>query len=94
MVWQTLNAKRAPENTRYTKNFLIVAPGLIVYERLLDAFQGKERDGKRDFARQTWRVTRTFYPGPLPREVFRFVQGAVCPKEESGEGHGGRADCH
>ena len=50
LVWQVLNSNRAPENARYTKNFLVVAPGLIVYERLCDAFQGKERDGKRDFA--------------------------------------------
>ena len=53
MVWQTLNANRAPDNPRYTKNFLIVAPGLIVYDRLRDAFEGKERDGKRDFATPT-----------------------------------------
>ena len=49
MVWQILNANRAPDSDRYTKNFLVVAPGLIVYDRLLDAFMGKERDGKRDF---------------------------------------------
>ena len=30
--------------------FLIVAPGLIVYDRLLDAFCGKQMDGVRDFA--------------------------------------------
>lgn len=50
MVWQILNANRAPDSDRYTKNFLVVAPGLIVYDRLLDAFMGKERDGKRDFS--------------------------------------------
>ncbi len=42
-VWQILNANRAPESARFTKNFLVVAPGLIVYDRLLDAFMGKER---------------------------------------------------
>ena len=39
MVWQILNANRAPENERFTKNFLVVAPGLIVYDRLRDAFE-------------------------------------------------------
>ena len=85
MVWQTLNANRTPDNPRYTRNFLIVAPGLIVYDRLRDAFEGKERDGKRDFA--TSDLTRyqdLFIPPPYRDEIFRFVQGAVCPKEEIG----------
>ena len=50
MIWQVLNANRAPDDPRFTKNFLVVAPGLIVYDRLLDAFMGKEREGKRDFS--------------------------------------------
>src|ERR1035441_6494579 len=37
MVWQVLNANRAADNPRYTKNFLAVAPGLIGYDRLGDA---------------------------------------------------------
>ena len=72
LIWQYLNEKygggaagagRPPyqggEQRRvrsFTKNFLFVAPGLIVYERLLDAFCGNRRrrraDGKpggRDF---------------------------------------------
>ena len=49
LYWQLLNAARSPEDKRFTKSFLIVAPGLIVYQRLLDAFLGKERQGQRDF---------------------------------------------
>lgn len=85
MVWQILNANRAPESTRYTKNFLVVAPGLIVYDRLLDAFMGKERDGERDFSISDLAVFQElFIPDAYRDEVFRFVQGAVCPKEAIG----------
>jgi len=42
LIWQYLNAKHEDQPLGYfTKNFLIVAPGIIVYERLLDAYQGK-----------------------------------------------------
>ena len=48
LIWQYLNAKEGYEG--FSKNFLIVAPGLIVYNRLLDAFLGKENEeGKRVF---------------------------------------------
>ncbi len=85
MVWQILNANRDPSNSRYTKNFLVVAPGLIVYDRLRDAFEGKERDGKRDFVTSDLSIFQElFIPAAHRDEVFRFVQGAVCPKEEIG----------
>lgn len=85
MIWQVLNANRAPDDPRFTKNFLVVAPGLIVYDRLLDAFMGKERDGKRDFSISDLAVFQElFIPEAYRDEVFRFVQGAVCPKEDIG----------
>jgi type III restriction enzyme len=85
MVWQILNANRDSESGRYTKNFLIVAPGLIVYDRLLDAFMGKERDGKRDFSMSDLAVFQElFIPDAYRDEIFRFVQGAVSPKESIG----------
>jgi type III restriction enzyme len=85
MVWQILNANRAPDNPRYTKNFLVVAPGLIVYDRLRDAFEGKEREGKRDFATSDLAVYQElFIPDAYREEIFGFVQGNVCPKEEIG----------
>jgi type III restriction enzyme len=85
MVWQVLNANRSPQNPRYTKNFLVVAPGLIVYDRLRDAFEGKERDGKRDFATSDLAVYQElFIPDAYRDEIFGFVQGNVCPKEEIG----------
>jgi type III restriction enzyme len=85
MVWQILNANRDPNNSRYTKNFLIVAPGLIVYDRLLDAFMGKEREGERNFADSDLSLFQElFIPDAYRDEIFRFVQGAVCPKEDIG----------
>ena len=85
MIWQVLNANRAPDSGRYTKNFLVVAPGLIVYDRLLDAFMGKERGGKRDpLTSDIAKFQELFIPDAYRDEVFRFVQGAVCPKEEIG----------
>jgi len=85
MVWQILNANRTPKSDRYTKNFLVVAPGLIVYDRLLDAFMGKERDGVRDFSISDLSIFQElFIPEPYRDEIFRFVQGAVCAKEDIG----------
>jgi type III restriction enzyme len=85
MVWQVLNANRAPDNPHYTKNFLVVAPGLIVYDRLRDAFEGEEREGKRDFATSDLAVYQElFIPDAYREEIFGFVQGNVCPKEEIG----------
>ena len=54
MIWQLLNKNAAlaegVDDARFTRHFLVVAPGLIVYDRLLDAFCGKQVEGVRDFA--------------------------------------------
>lgn len=85
MYWQLLNAARSPEDARFTRNFLVVAPGLIVYQRLLDAFLGKERSGQRDFSTSDLaRYRDLFVPDAYREEVFRFVQANVCPKDELG----------
>ena len=85
LYWQLLNAARSPEDARFTRNFLVVAPGLIVYQRLLDAFLGKERNGQRDFSTSDLaRYQDLFVPDAYREEVFRFVQSNVCPKEELG----------
>jgi type III restriction enzyme len=85
LYWQMLNAARAREDKRFTRNFLIVAPGLIVYQRLLDAFLGKERGGQRDFSTSDLaRYKDLFVPDSYSDEVFRFVQGNVCTKEDLG----------
>ena len=47
IVWQYFN-KLKHDDGRFSQYFLIVAPGNIVYERLLDSFLGKVKNGKRD----------------------------------------------
>ena len=89
LIWQLLNANAAKENgaadPRFTRNFLIVAPGLIVYERLLDAFCGKPEAGSRDFAKSdVARYAELFIPEGQRETVFGFVRGNVCAREEIG----------
>ena len=89
MVWQLLNKTAAleagQEDSRFTRNFLIVAPGLIVYERLLDAFLGKTRDGVREFASSDVALyADLFIPEPYRERVFGFVRGNTCRKEDIG----------
>ncbi|MDO8524453.1 MAG: DEAD/DEAH box helicase family protein [bacterium] len=88
LIWQYLNAKNEIEPTgRFTKNFLLVAPGLIVYERLLDAYLGKEDEGtnQRVFEKSDLRQFQDlFLPFQYRDEVFGFVQSAVAKKEEIG----------
>lgn len=85
MVWQLLNKTANPADARFTRQFLIVAPGLIVYDRLLDAFCGKLQDGRRDFASSdVARYSELFIPEPYREQVFGFVRGNACTKEEIG----------
>ena len=85
LMWQVLNANRDGENKMFTRNFLIVTPGLIVYNRLLDAFLGKERGGKRDFTKSDLTIFKElFIPDTYRDEIFSFVQNSVCTKEKIG----------
>lgn len=85
LIWQFLNAQHFPGSTRFTKNFLIVAPGLIVYERLIDAFLGKEKDRQRDFFNSDlYQFRDLFVPENYRDLVFPFLQSSVCLKEEIG----------
>src|SRR3546814_13810859 len=80
LVWQMLNKTAALDagidDPRFTRRFLVVAPGLIVYERLLDAFLGKERQsGGRDFATSdVARYSDLFLPPARRERVQQFVQ--------------------
>ena len=48
LVWQYFNAKWESESG-YSEHFLVVTPGLVVLDRLLDAFLGKkDANGNRD----------------------------------------------
>lgn len=87
LVWQVLNANREEVHSgRYTRNFLIVAPGLIVYDRILDAFMGKERGGQRDFNHSDLSTFQElFVPEPYREEIFRFVTSSFCTKDDIGK---------
>lgn len=87
LIWQYLNAKNEEIPTdNYSKNFLFIAPGLIVYERLLDAYLGKmQESGKRDLETSDLKMFEDiFIPESYRDEIFNFVQSAVCTKEEIG----------
>ncbi len=85
LVWQYLNKLADPQDPRVSRNFLLVAPGLIVYDRLLDSFQGKEQDGERDFATSDiYRQQDLFIPDTYRTQVFTFLQSSVVTKTEIG----------
>jgi len=89
LIWQFLNTKykEVESEVKFTKNFLLVAPGLIVYERLLDAFLGKESpDGTRNFDTSDLKQNENiFIPEKYRNSVFSFVQNSVVKKEEIGK---------
>ena len=86
LIWQMLNARHEDvKSGRFTKNFLIVAPGLIVYDRLLDAFCGRMQRGKeeRDIETNDFYLNQeVFIPVHYRQEVFSFIQNNVVTKEE------------
>lgn len=86
LIWQILNAKNEDvASGRFTSNFLIVAPGLIVYDRLLDAYKGRlqENGSGRDFSTNDFvRNKDLFVPESYREEVFSFIQNNTVSKEE------------
>ncbi|WP_305804147.1 DEAD/DEAH box helicase family protein [Stenotrophomonas sp. YIM B06876] len=90
LVWQMLNRtvmqEEGLQDPRFTRRFLVVAPGLIVYERLLDAFLGKQQaDGSRDFASSDVAACIELFVPPVWRERYtQFVRSNVCTKSEIG----------
>lgn len=93
MIWQMLNNRAAPDDERFTDEFLVVAPGLVVYDRLLDAFKGRIPSGlpasagppSRDFSTSDIATFRDIFIPPRHQDrVFAFVQNAVAEKHEIG----------
>ena len=85
LIWQYLNAVTSPNDERFSRNFLIVAPGLIVYDRLRDSFQGRLVDGNRDFDTSDIKSSKElFVPENFENAVFGFLQGSVVTKKEIG----------
>ena len=88
LIWHYLNAKHEDQKSgRYSKNFLLIAPGIIVYERLLDAFLGKrQKDDTRDFEKSDFfQFQDLFIPESYRPEVLGFVQNSVAQKSEIGQ---------
>jgi type III restriction enzyme len=89
MIWQLLNAKHEEQySSRYTKNFLIVAPGIIVYDRLLDAFKGKIKEGtqERDERKNDYYSNEDlFLPPAYKEEIISFIQNNTVTKDEIGK---------
>ncbi len=85
LLWQYLNHAANPTDDRFTSNFLLVAPGLVVYERLLDSFLGKLRSSERDFETSDIYAQRDlFVPENHRTAVFGFLQSSVVAKADIG----------
>ena len=86
LAWQYLNHMANPGDERFTSNFLIVAPGLIVYDRLLDSFQGKRSGGEqRDFeSSDIYSQRELFIPDTYRQQVFGFLQSSIVTKSDIG----------
>lgn len=87
LMWQYLNSKYEESSSGlFTKNFLLVAPGIIVYERLLDAYLGKRREnGTRNFDESDFKKFESlFIPTAYKEEIFGFIQSSVAQKDEIG----------
>ena len=81
VLWQMLNARHTG-GERYTQRFLLIAPGIIVYERLLDAYLGKLVNGERQVENSDlYKYQDLFLPSQYREEVFNFVQTNTVSKE-------------
>ena len=91
-IWQYLNAKAENEKSkRYSKNFLLVAPGVIVYDRLLDSYMGKEvvdefGNISRDISTSDIVKNEELFLPPQYRHSIRaFLSSNVVKKDEIGK---------
>ncbi|WP_047154613.1 DEAD/DEAH box helicase family protein [Aneurinibacillus tyrosinisolvens] len=86
LIWQYLNAEEDKPTERYSKHFLLAVPGLIMYERLLDSYLGKEmEDNIRNFATSDFKKFEALFVPPAYKAVlFNFLQTSVVSKEEIG----------
>ena len=87
LIWQYLNAINGNIDNRYSKNFLLIAPGLIVYERLLDSYLGKENEENfREFeTSDVYKNQELFLPENYRETIFSFLQSSVVKKDEIGK---------
>ena len=83
VLWQLLNARHTGLHDRYTQRFLLIAPGIIVYDRLLDAYLGKMMAGeRRSDTSDMHKYQDLFLPPQYREEVFNFVQTNTVSKDQ------------
>ena len=86
LIWQYMNHMASPTDDRFTSNFLLVAPGLIVYDRLLDSFRGSLQKGVRDFSSSDiFSQRELFVPENFRSQIFGFLQSSIVVKSELGQ---------
>lgn len=82
VLWQLLNARHTGGD-HYTQKFLLIAPGIIVYDRLQDAYLGKAENGVRKVeTSDLHKFQDLFLPPQYREEVFNFVQTNTVSKEQ------------
>lgn len=85
VLWQYCNAVYANgyKGIQYFANFVLLAPGLIVYERLLDSYQGRVgENGSRDVdSSDIMQNAALFVPEEWREKVREFLSGSVFDKE-------------
>jgi type III restriction enzyme len=91
LIWQFLNKSAAldqgRDDARFTRNFLIVTLGLIVYEHLLDVFLGQEIEGGggRDFATSGIAACASLLAPPTQHaRAQEFIRAHVCDTAQIG----------
>ena len=85
LLWQLLGARHSGIADRYTQRFLLIAPGIIVYDRLLDAYLGRMSGGQRRAeTSDLHRYADLFLPPQYREEVFNFVHTNTVSKESIG----------
>lgn len=75
LVWQYYNALRGETQVPFSQHFLVVTPGLVVLDRLLDAFLGKKDErGSRDRGSADLVAQRDLFLPPDWRNDFRNLR--------------------
>lgn len=81
IIWQYLNKEADLSNDRWTNNFLLVAPGLIVYERLVESLKGKNGDIATGDIIQNQAL---FVPYEFRADIRHFLAVGVIDKDSVG----------
>jgi type III restriction enzyme len=77
IIWQYLNKKVDPQNNRWTNNFLLIAPGIIVYERLVESLRGKNSDVATSDILQNKKL---FVPNEFEGDISAFLSTSIFDK--------------